>query len=124
MREGDPEKSTIAAAKYLKDLYDMFECWYLAAAGYKRGRSQDRQGNETVPDGRLLGIGQDPLPEKGDPRLCPQIIAAAVIAKDPEQYGFTSIGYEKPLRYEKSQGPRGYGPRCHCKGLRDLPRRT
>jgi len=29
----DPEKSTIAAAKYLKDLYDLFECWYLAAAG-------------------------------------------------------------------------------------------
>ena len=67
----DPEKSTIAAAKYLKDLYDMFECWYLAAAGYNAGERQDRQCDETLSNRGLLGIGQIPLPETGDERLCP-----------------------------------------------------
>src|SRR5690606_30094907 len=36
----DPEKSTIAAAQYLKFLYDEFQHWYLAAAGYNAGENK------------------------------------------------------------------------------------
>jgi membrane-bound lytic murein transglycosylase D len=54
----DPEKSTIAAAKYLKDLYDIFECWYLAAASYNAGK-ENRQCGEALQDGRLLGIDEN-----------------------------------------------------------------
>jgi len=35
----------------------------------------------------------------------PQMIAAALIAKDPEKYGFTGIEYQEPLRYDKVMVP-------------------
>ena len=35
----------------------------------------------------------------------PQMIAAALIAKDPEKYGFVDIEYQEPLQYEKVKVP-------------------
>jgi membrane-bound lytic murein transglycosylase D len=35
----------------------------------------------------------------------PQMIAAALIAKDPKRYGFTDVEYQEPLRYEKVSVP-------------------
>ena len=101
----DPEKSTIAAAKYLKDLYDMFECWYLAAAGYNAGEAKIARAMKRYQTEDFWELAKYPYLKKETRDYVPQMIAAALIAKDPEQYGFTSIEYQEPLRYEKVRVP-------------------
>lgn len=101
----DPEKSTIAAAKYLKDLYDLFECWYLAAAGYNAGERKIATAMKRYRTEDFWELTKYRYLKKETKDYVPQMIAAALIAKDPEKYGFTDIEYEEPLRYEKVNVP-------------------
>ncbi len=101
----DPEKSTIAAAKYLKDLYDMFECWYLAAAGYNAGEYKIIRAMKRYQTEDFWTLTQYRYLKRETKNYVPQMIAATIIAKDPEKYGFTDIEYQEPLQYEKVNVP-------------------
>jgi membrane-bound lytic murein transglycosylase D len=101
----DPEKSTIAAAKYLKDLYDMFECWYLAAAGYNAGEKKIATAMKRYRTEDFWELTKYRYLKRETKDYVPQMIAAALIAKAPEKYGFFGIEYQEPLRYEKVKVP-------------------
>jgi len=101
----DPEKSTIAAAKYLKDLYDMFECWYLAAAGYNAGEGKIAKAMKRYQTEDFWELTKYRYLKQETKDYVPQMIAAALIAKEPEKYGFVEIEYEEPLRYDKVKIP-------------------
>jgi membrane-bound lytic murein transglycosylase D len=101
----DPEKSTVAAAKYLKDLYDMFECWYLAAAGYNAGETKIATAMKRYRTEDFWELTKYQFLKQETKDYVPQMIAAALIAKDPEAYGFTGIEYQEPLRYDKVKVP-------------------
>jgi len=101
----DPEKSTIAAAKYLKDLYEMFACWYLAAAGYNAGEYRIIRAMKRYRTEGFWTLTKHRYLKRETKNYVPLMIAAAVVAKDPEKYGFTGIEYEEPLRYEKVKVP-------------------
>jgi membrane-bound lytic murein transglycosylase D len=101
----DPEKSTIAAAKYLKDLYDMFECWYLAAAGYNAGEKKIATAMKRYRTEDFWELTKYQYLKRETKNYVPQMIAAALIAKDPEKYGFIGIEYQEPLQYEKVKVP-------------------
>jgi membrane-bound lytic murein transglycosylase D len=101
----DPEKSTIAAAKYLKDLYDLFECWYLAAAGYNAGEGKIINAMKRYRTEDFWELTKYRYLKRETKDYVPQMIAAALIAKDPEKYGFVDIEYQEPLRYEKVTVP-------------------
>lgn len=101
----DPEKSTIAAARYLKDLYDQFRCWYLAAAGYNAGEGKISRAIRRYRTEDFWKLVKYRYLKRETKDYVPKLIAAALIAKDPEKYGFTNIEYEEPIEYEKVKVP-------------------
>jgi membrane-bound lytic murein transglycosylase D len=101
----DPEKSTIAAARYLKDLYETFACWYLAAAGYNAGEYKIVKAMKRYRTEDFWRLTKVRYLKRETKDYVPLMIAAALVAKDPEKYGFTDVEYQKPLRYEKVRVP-------------------
>lgn len=101
----DPEKSTIAAAKYLKDLFELFDCWYLAAAGYNAGEAKIARAMKRYRTEDFWELTKYHYLKRETKDYVPQMIAATLIAKDPGAYGFISIVYEEPLHYDKVKVP-------------------
>lgn len=97
----DPVKSTKAAADYLKDLYRMFGSWELALAAYNAGEGRiSRALKKTYSDDYwdLLRTNQIRDETKN---YVPHYMAAALIARAPEVFGFNYLDYHKPLDYEE-----------------------
>jgi membrane-bound lytic murein transglycosylase D len=96
----DPEKSTRAYARYMKNLYALFGDWYLAMAAYDWGpgniqRVVSRTGYADYWE--LYRHGAMP----GETRAyVPQILAAVIMAKNPEKYGLNKLPPSPPVIYE------------------------
>ena len=103
----DPEKSTYAAAEYLKDLYEMFNCWYLAAAGYNAGEGKVLQAMKRAKSQDFWEISKHRYLKRETKQYVPRFLAAMIIAQNPEKYGFSNIDYHPPLVYEKVVAPPG-----------------
>jgi membrane-bound lytic murein transglycosylase D len=103
----DPIKATDAAVRHLQDLRDQFGSIYLAAAAFNAGAGRVSRGLE-----KLRDFDESPFDDPAAPRdstdldadffrlsdarllapetvnYVPQLIAAALIAKDPSRYAF------------------------------------
>ena len=117
----DIKKSTVAAARYLSHLYRIFGDWALATAAYNAGeykiaRAVQRFG---VKDFWVISKSRYLKPETR--HYVPKLMAAALIAKNREQFGFPSryredeiqeaflAAREDPLPKEVSEALLGYG---------------
>jgi membrane-bound lytic murein transglycosylase D len=97
----DPEKSTIAAARYLNDLYAMFKDWNLVLAAYNCGEGKvlqvmDKSGLDDFWD--LVGLRRN-LPAETQNHV-PLIMASIILARNPEKYGLPKE-LEPALKYDK-----------------------
>jgi membrane-bound lytic murein transglycosylase D len=102
----DPEKATVAAAKYLKTLSDMFDGdWALVLAAYNGGpgrvsRAIKRSG---IDDFWKLSASSKYLPRETR-EYVPLVMAAMIVGRNPEQYGF-DVAAAVPVEYEKVMIP-------------------
>jgi membrane-bound lytic murein transglycosylase D len=96
----DPEKSTVAAAKYLKELYDRYNDWYLAAASYNAGEGKIDRAIKKYATEDFWELSEGKYLRNETKDYVPKLIAAALIAKTPEKFGFTAVEYEKPVIFE------------------------
>jgi len=98
----DPIKSTIAAARYLEDLYQEFQDWYLAIAAYNAGEGRIRRAIKRAGSRNFWDIM--PYIRRETRNYVPAFIASLIIAKNPEQYGFVT-NPEPPFEYDEVEIP-------------------
>ncbi|MFA4973799.1 MAG: LysM peptidoglycan-binding domain-containing protein [bacterium] len=100
----DPYKATVAAAKFFRDLHDEFGDWYLAMAGYNAGPGRVRQAIAITGSKNFWDHAADRKALRAETRdYVPKFIAATIMAKDPQRFGFTNIDYEEPLEFESAK---------------------
>ncbi len=99
----DPEKSTKAAAKYLLDLYKQFGSWYLAAASYNCGEGRVQKELNRSNHKNFWELSDNQCLPTETKNYVPQLIAATIIAKNPEKFGFKGIPYLPALAVDKVQ---------------------
>ncbi len=93
----DPYKATDAAARHLHELSERFGSYYLAAAAYNAGAGKVSRGLDRLPDDDSDSLASDAtffrlydtnFLRRETKDYVPKLIAAAMIAKAPTQYGF------------------------------------
>jgi len=103
----DLEKSTVAAASYLKKLFDQFGCWYLVAASYNGGENKVKRAIEDHRTRDFWRLREYNALPRETQEYVPQLIAAALIAKEPRRYGFGDIHPSPVYRLTKVSVPGG-----------------
>jgi hypothetical protein len=91
----DPERSTRAAASYLRDLYERFGRWDLALAGYNAGPARVEQALRRRPGADFFELSEGGLLPEITRRYVPDVLAAALITSDPGRFGLVPSSVEQ-----------------------------
>lgn len=101
----DPVKATYAAARHLRDLHDEFGSWYLAAAAYNAGGGKIRRGLARYNVNSYWELLEHRYLRRETRQYVPKMLAAMIIAKAPERFGFIGIIPEEPYQYDIVEVP-------------------
>lgn len=102
----DPVKSTRAAMEMLGSLNRMFDDWYLAMAAYNTGPARVKRAvararrDPADPEAKVTywDLHEQDLLHRETKGYVPKILAAAIIGKHPERYGFDDLEPHEPFQ--------------------------
>lgn len=96
----DPILATRAAAQYLKSLHLLFDDWYLAIASYNVGENRVKRLVMKYHTRNFWDLARMRKLPRETINYVPKYLAARMIAKHPEKYGFTDIEYQAELSFD------------------------
>ncbi len=95
----DIEKSTRAAARYLKDLYNRFGSWELAIAAYNAGPIRIEQAMKRSRSKNFWVLSRHLKKETRE--YVPRFMAILLLVHNPDLYDLPNLDPPVPLNYEK-----------------------
>ncbi len=96
----DPWSSTKAAVKFLKRLHTLYGDWYLAFAAYNAGPGKINRAIERTGSKDFWAIAKSGTIRDETVNYVPKLLAAAIIGKHPERYGFGDVVYQPTLELD------------------------
>ena len=92
----DLDKSSDAAAKYLKDLYLRFHQWHMAIAGYNAGEGRIERAMRR----KHHSFFNLTLPKETQ-NYVPKFMAALILSRAPEKFGLSVLPADQPPKVEE-----------------------
>lgn len=87
----DPNLSTVAAAKHLRDLFVSFQDWHLALAAYNAGSGAVNKVMVREGESDFWELARNGNLPRETRKFVPRVIALSLIFADPSRYGFENI---------------------------------
>ena len=85
----DPFKAADAAARFLKNLYEEYNDWYIALACYNGGPRRVAKAMRALQTSDFFAINQTRHIRRETKNYVPAFLASLIIARSPAEYGFT-----------------------------------
>jgi membrane-bound lytic murein transglycosylase D len=118
----DPEASTKAALRYLGDLQRMFAGdWFLSWASYNGGQGRVMRATRAAGSTDFWTLARGSFLHSETDNYVPKLIAAAIIGKHPERYGFVGVKYQDAFAYDTVDvpGATGLDVIARCAGVKE-----
>jgi membrane-bound lytic murein transglycosylase D len=102
----DPELATGAALEYLAYLHRMFSGnWWLSWASYNGGEGRVMRATQRLGTTDFWAIAHAGALHPETANYVPKLIAAAILGRHPERYGFVNLEYEEEWAFDRMDVP-------------------